>query len=139
MTTTSPVWVEIDAGAIAHNLDVVRREVGMTTRLCGVVKADAYGHGIPVVLPIMMAAGIDTIGITSNQEAEEARRLGFSGRIIRLRAALRDEIHEGGRLDIEEWVGGGGVPRGGGGPPPPPPGAQPRPPNPQKHRPGGGG
>lgn len=107
MSTTSPVWVEIDAGAIAHNLDVVRGEVGITTRLCGVVKADAYGHGIPVVLPILMAAGIDTIGITSNQEAEEARRLGFSGRIIRLRAALRDEIQEGGRLDIEEWVGGG--------------------------------
>jgi alanine racemase len=107
MSTTTPVWVEIDAGAIAHNLDVVRRRLGITTRVCGVVKADAYGHGIPVVLPILMSAGIDTIGITSNLEAEEARRLGFAGRIIRLRAALREEIHEGGRFDIEEWVGGG--------------------------------
>ncbi|WP_426324091.1 alanine racemase [Microbacterium sp. E-13] len=107
MSTTTPVWVEIDAGAIAHNLDVVRGQVENATRLCGVVKADAYGHGIPVVLPILMRAGVDTIGITSNEEAEEARRQGFSGRIIRLRAALREEIHEGGLLDIEEWVGGG--------------------------------
>lgn len=107
MSTTSPVWVEIDADAIAHNLRVVRGEIGAATRLCGVVKADAYGHGIPVVLPILIAAGIDTIGITSNAEAEEARHLGFSGRIIRLRAALRDEIQGAGRLHIEEWVGGG--------------------------------
>jgi alanine racemase len=107
MSTTPPLWVEIDAGAIAHNLDVVRAAVGDATRLCGVVKADAYGHGIPTVLPILTAAGIDVIGITSNAEADEARRLGFSGRIIRLRAALRDEIEDGGPLDIEEWVGGG--------------------------------
>ncbi|MGN6221427.1 MAG: alanine racemase [Microbacterium sp.] len=107
MSTATPVWVEIDAGAIAHNLDVVRGAVGDATRLCGVVKADAYGHGIPTVLPILTAASIDIIGITSNAEADEARRLGFSGRIIRLRAALRDEIEDGGPLDIEEWVGGG--------------------------------
>ena len=105
--STTPAWVEIDAGAIAHNLDLVRRESGTTTRLCGVVKADAYGHGITAVLPILMAAGVDVIGITSNTEAAEARRLGFSGRIIRLRAALREEVQEGGRFDIEEWVGGG--------------------------------
>ncbi|MEV4687445.1 alanine racemase [Microbacterium sp. LWH3-1.2] len=104
--STTPAWVEIDAGAIAHNLDLVRGELGTTTRLCGVVKADAYGHGISVVLPILMAAGVDVIGITSNTEAEEARRRGFSGRILRLRAALREEVEDGGRFDIEEWVGG---------------------------------
>jgi alanine racemase len=105
--STTPAWVEIDAGAIAHNLGLVRGELGSTTRLCGVVKADAYGHGISVVLPILMAAGVDAIGITSNTEAEEARRRGFSGRVIRLRAALREEVEDGGRFDIEEWVGGG--------------------------------
>lgn len=107
MTIAAPVWVEIDAGAIAHNLDVVRGRVGDTTRFCAVVKADAYGHGITATLPILMAAGVDIIGITSNDEAAEARRLGFTGRIIRVRVALREEIEEGGELDIEEWLGGG--------------------------------
>jgi alanine racemase len=105
--STSPARVEIDAGAIARNLDLVRGELGPATRLCAVVKADAYGHGISVTLPILMAAGVDVIGITSNSEADEARRLGFARRIIRLRAALREEIEDAGRLDIEEWVGGG--------------------------------
>lgn len=107
MSAATPVWVEIDAGAIAHNLDTVRSRLSETTRFCGVVKADAYGHGISATLPVLMGAGVDIIGITSNDEAAEARRLGFTGRILRVRVALREEIEEGGELDIEEWLGGG--------------------------------
>jgi alanine racemase len=105
--TTSPSWVEIDVAAIAHNLDVVRAGLGGTARLCGVVKADAYGHGITAVLPVVTAGGVDAVGVTSNEEAAAARELGFPGRILRLRPALRDEILEGVAFGIEEWVGGG--------------------------------
>ncbi|MBS1907387.1 MAG: alanine racemase [Actinobacteria bacterium] len=100
-----PGWIEIDVDAIAHNVATVRRELG-TTPLCAVVKADAYGHGVDLVLPVLMAAGVDTIGVTANEEAHGARRRGFRGRILRVRPALREEIEDAAAADVEEWAGG---------------------------------
>ena len=104
--TPAPGWVEIDLDAIEHNLDVVVQRFGATTEVCAVVKADAYGHGIEHVLPLIMARGIRTIGITSTEEAVAARFLGFTGRILRIRPALAAEIEDGVAHGIEEWVGG---------------------------------
>lgn len=104
--SSSPAWIEVDTAAIANNIAVVQQLLPGTTRLCGVVKADAYGHGVDLVLPVLMAAGIDLIGVTSNDEARTARALGFRGRVIRLRVATREEIEDARDLLIEEWVGG---------------------------------
>jgi alanine racemase len=104
--TATPSWIEIDRSAIAHNLQAVRSELGPRLPMCAVVKADAYGHGLDLVLPVLLSFGVTIIGVTSNDEAATARELGFRGRILRLRTALREEIEDGGRHDIEEWVGG---------------------------------
>lgn len=101
-----PGWIEVDVEAIARNVAVVRQAIGPATPLCGVVKADAYGHGIDLVLPVLMNAGITTIGVTANEEAHRARELGFRGRILRLRAALRDEVEDAASAGVEEWAGG---------------------------------
>ncbi|KJL19830.1 Alanine racemase [Microbacterium azadirachtae] len=103
--TRGPGWIEVDVDAIAHNVAAVQRELG-TTPLCGVVKADAYGHGVDLVLPVLMAAGVGMIGVTANDEAHAARRLGFRGRIVRVRTALRDEIEDAAPAHVEEWIGG---------------------------------
>jgi alanine racemase len=103
--TRGPGWIEVDVDAIADNIAIVRRELG-TTPLCAVVKADAYGHGVDLVLPVLMAAGVDRIGVTGNDEAHRARRLGFRGRILRLRPALREEIEDAASAHVEEWAGG---------------------------------
>lgn len=104
--TPTPGWVEIDLDAIEHNLDAVVQRFSATTEVCAVVKADAYGHGIEHVLPSIMARGIRTIGITSTEEAVAARFLGFTGRILRIRPALADEVEDGLAHDVEEWIGG---------------------------------
>ncbi len=104
--TIAPGWVEIDADAIAANLSTVRAEIGSAAKLCAVVKADAYGHGIDLTLPALMAQNVSIAGITSNIEARQLRDLGFAGRILRLRAALADEIADGLDDGIEEWIGG---------------------------------
>ncbi|WP_052226497.1 alanine racemase [Microbacterium mangrovi] len=105
--TATPTCIEIDTAAIAHNLGAVRDELGPHLPLCAVVKADAYGHGLDLVLPVLLSFGVTAIGVTSNDEAAAARAGGFRGRILRLRTALREEIEDGARHDIEEWVGGG--------------------------------
>lgn len=108
MTTPVPAggWVEIDEEAIAHNVGTIRAELGEHVEFCAVVKADAYGHGIDVVAPVLAAQGITIIGVASNDDAAAVRATGFAGRLMRVRPAWRDEIDDGIRFGIEEWVGG---------------------------------
>lgn len=40
----SRCWTEIDYDAIAHNVEEVQKLVG-DTKIMGIVKANAYGHG----------------------------------------------------------------------------------------------
>lgn len=102
----TPGWVEIDLDAIAHNLDAIRASLAAQAEVCIVVKADAYGHGIEHVLPLVMERGFDLIGITGNEEALAARYFGYTGRILRIRPALAEEIEEAIVHEVEEWVGG---------------------------------
>ena len=63
-------------------------------------------HGIDHILPLVIERGFGAIGITGNEEALAARFLGFTGRILRMRPALGEEIDEALVHDVEEWVGG---------------------------------
>lgn len=102
----TPGWIEIDLDAIEHNLEIVHGLFSPGTEVCAVLKADAYGHGIDHILPLVIERGFGTIGITGNEEALAARFLGFTGRILRMRPALAEEIDEAIVHDVEEWVGG---------------------------------
>ncbi|WEK61925.1 MAG: alanine racemase [Candidatus Microbacterium colombiense] len=107
---TNPVsaggWVEIDRSAIAHNIRTIRAELGDQVEFCAVVKADAYGHGIDIVTPLLAAQQVGIIGIASNDDAAAVRGGGFTGRLMRVRPAGRDEIDDAIRFGIEEWIGG---------------------------------
>lgn len=106
---TSPAapsaWCEIHRCRLARNIDLALGLVPSGRRFCAVLKADAYGHGIEQVVPLVMARGITTIGITTNGEAAAVRHAGFEGTVIRLRAATPSEITEAGALRVEEQVG----------------------------------
>lgn len=99
-------WVEIDGGAITHNVRTIRAALGSQVDFCAVVKADAYGHGIDIVAPLLAAAQVDMIGVASNEDAAAVRTSGFTGRLMRVRPAGRDEVDDGIRFGIEEWIGG---------------------------------
>ncbi|CUH82029.1 alanine racemase [Tropicibacter naphthalenivorans] len=79
---------------IAANLDRALALVPPGRRFCAVLKADAYGHGIARVAPLIKEQGVGIIGITSNAEAFAVRRTGFDGRLLRLCAAPPAEIEE---------------------------------------------
>lgn len=100
-----PSWVEVHPGRIRRNLSSARAYLAPGNRFCAVLKADCYGHGMENVLPVLMQEGVDFIGITANAEARAARALGYSGRVLRLRAATRDEMAEAQQWGVEEQVG----------------------------------
>lgn len=106
MVSTQPLtsWCEIDRNCIAKNLEIALSLLPKGTRFCAVLKADAYGHGIDQVVPIVIKQGVDCVGITSNAEAEAVRNAGFCGQLLRLRAATAEEIEGAAIYQLEEQV-----------------------------------
>ena len=97
-------WLEIDAVAFESNVRGVLSMIDNQALLCAVVKSDAYGHGADLVLPSLVRLGVPFVGVGNNEEAALARRCGFEGRILRVRAAAPQEIKAGLDHDIEELV-----------------------------------
>src|SRR5262249_16959331 len=99
-------WFEIDAAAFEHNIAETRAILGPGgAELCAVMKADAYGHGMDLLMPSVLKAGIKTIGFASNEEARIARAMKFKGRLVRVRTATPDEIEDAFPFAVEELVG----------------------------------
>jgi alanine racemase len=74
---TEPFWCEVSTGALARNIGTLRARLGTRRerRLGVVVKADAYGHGVAVVAPALVAAGVDWLIVNSAREARHLRTL----------------------------------------------------------------
>lgn len=71
--------VEIDLGALKKNFRAVRRHLTERAPLCtprviAVVKADAYGHGVPACVKALLEEGCDFFAVASLEEAMAVRR-----------------------------------------------------------------
>jgi alanine racemase len=99
------VEVRVSRQAFLENIRAVRALVA-PAKVCVVMKANAYGHGLEPLAPIAVEAGADCIGICTNPEAEKIRGLGLRVPLLRLRMALPKELDQSlSELDIEEQVG----------------------------------
>lgn len=96
-------WIEVDARAFEANVQAVRQLLG-NVGLCAVMKADAYGNGIGLLMPSIRKLGITEVAITANDEARVARALGYRGRLMRIRAAAPSEMEDGFAFGIEEII-----------------------------------
>lgn len=75
-------WAEIDLDALAHNVREVRRIINKATEIMGVVKADAYGHGVKEVARAFLDNGITRLAVAVLDEALQLRRLGIDAPIL---------------------------------------------------------
>ena len=66
----------IDLDAVATNLKTMKARVGQAM-VMGVVKADAYGHGMIPAARKLEAAGVDYLGVADVSEALELRDAGI--------------------------------------------------------------
>ena len=76
-----PIVATIHLPALQHNLAQLRQRAG-TARVWGVVKANAYGHGITRVWPALRAA--DGLACLDLDEAKLLRELGWRGPLLLL-------------------------------------------------------
>ena len=97
-------WIEVDAGAFEANIATLRGLVA-PSRICAVMKADAYGNGIALLIPSVIKAGIIDVAITSNDEARVARQLGYRGRLYRIRLAAPEEMEDALGMGLVELIG----------------------------------
>ena len=52
-------WAEIDLAAFERNLKSIQANLPSRMRYVAVVKADAYGHGMPQMVRRLMQSGVD--------------------------------------------------------------------------------
>jgi len=67
-------WVEISKSALLHNVQVFRKNIGKNVKLCAVVKANAYGHGLKEIIPLLKNK-IDVFAVDNIEEAVIIRQM----------------------------------------------------------------
>lgn len=75
-------WVEIDLGALTHNVKAIRQHLRPGTQFMAVLKKNAYGHGIVPVARAAVAAGADYLGMHSLEEGVELREANITSPIL---------------------------------------------------------
>ncbi|MBR0373932.1 MAG: alanine racemase [Mogibacterium sp.] len=75
-------WVEIDLGALDHNIKAIKARLRPETQVIGVVKADAYGHGAVRCAEVLRANGVSRFAVATLQEARTLREAGFDEKIV---------------------------------------------------------
>lgn len=76
---------------LRHNLATIRAHVPRDTRVCFVVKADAYGHGAVRAARAAGALGADLLAVSSVGEGRELREAGIGGAVLLLGPTVPDQ------------------------------------------------
>ena len=77
---TYSTWLEIDLGAIKHN---VKEIIKLTnTEVMAVIKANGYGHGVLQVAQAVIDAGATWCGVARMEEALNLRKAGIKAKVM---------------------------------------------------------
>ncbi len=99
-----PTFAEIDLKAIRYNLNKIKSIVDKDVKILGVVKADAYGHGMKEVSKAIIEEGVDYLGVSSLDEAGELRNIGIKDNIIVLGVILPNETEGVLKFDVVQTI-----------------------------------
>jgi len=70
-------WVEVSKSALLHNIRVFRRSIGKRVKFTAVVKANAYGHGLKEIVPLIKNK-VDMFAVDNIDEALMVRTIDSS-------------------------------------------------------------
>ena len=105
-TALKRTWAEINLSHLAHNYNVIRRQVGEGVKLLGVVKADAYGHGAVPVARKLEELGAAYLAVSNIDEAAELREGGVTLPILMLGYTPSEQGERIVRLNMTQAVTG---------------------------------
>ncbi|MFF3751186.1 alanine racemase [Streptomyces sp. NPDC002018] len=97
---------EVDLAALRGNVRALRDRVGPGTALMGVVKSDAYGHGMVPVARAALTAGATWLGTATPHEALALRAAGITSRVLCWLWTPGDPWREGIEADLDMSISG---------------------------------
>lgn len=100
--TQRPSRIVVDLPAIAGNLRAIRDRVRVP--VMGIVKANAYGHGLVAVARHLEASGVDRLGVAFVEEGIALRRAGIRLPILVLGGIFGPQVADYLRHDLEITV-----------------------------------
>lgn len=98
-------WIEIDLSAIEHNYKLIRNTVRSEIKILGVVKANAYGHGLIEVAKELENQDLDYLGVTEIAEGLQLRQQGLKKPILVFGPSLREGLTVAQDYDLTITVG----------------------------------
>jgi len=75
-------WAEVNLDNIAHNVREIRRITNKRAEIMGVVKADAYGHGVMETARTLLNNGVSRLAVSMLDEAIQLRKNGIEVPIL---------------------------------------------------------
>lgn len=97
-------WADINMDAIDHNFRAIRNALKPGVKVCCVVKADAYGHGAPMVAREYQRLGADWFAVSNLEEAIQLRRCAITRPILILGYTPPQNAEELSELNISQTV-----------------------------------
>lgn len=101
---TRPTWADVSLATLRQNFRTVQKHVGAAVTVCGVVKADAYGHGAVECSKALESEGAKWLGVTSLDEAIPLRDAGVRADMLLMTGFWRGEETEIVRLRLTPTV-----------------------------------
>lgn len=92
-------WVEIDAGAVRHNLRLIRRLAGRA-RVYAVCKGDAYGFAAAAIARLAQEEGIDALACGDADDVRAIRAEGIALPILLYAATNAQDLPALAALDV---------------------------------------
>lgn len=86
--------IEISQSALEQNLKFIRKQLGDDVIISSVVKANAYGHGIEEIVPILENCGIRNFAVFSADEAYRVKKSLKSKRDIMIMGYIPNNEYE---------------------------------------------
>jgi len=90
----SPTIATVDLGALAHNLDQVRRRLASSCQIIAVVKADAYGHGAATVARTLESLAVSRFAVATLDEGIALREAGIRSSILLMGALFQEQFSD---------------------------------------------
>ncbi len=76
------LWTEINLDNLIYNFNALRASLPSDTKICCVVKANAYGHHAPKVAQCLEEAGADLFAVSNIEEAIQLRDAGIKKDVL---------------------------------------------------------
>ncbi len=96
-------WAEIDLSALKNNFKEIKKSVG-DAKIMSVVKANAYGHSVYDIAPVLEKCGSDCFAVSNIDEAMQLREMGIKADILILGYTPADMAETLSRENITQTV-----------------------------------